>query len=375
MGRFTLGFLDAVTGETEIPDAGSETGTRILGRQNLMVGRMKANFLSESYIGGLMTHGEASGQSDNWLAGVDARLGTRNFLDSGKNFAVFLWGLKSETPELEGKDGAYGFDFSFPNDLISARGGWQEIGENFNPALGFVRRTGVRNTRGNFMFRPRPEMWGIRQLEFGVNVNRFYSLTERRTESSGLNFNVIEVEFNDGSSVEYALRRNFERLFRPFEIHDEVTIPTGDYTFHTHDIAYQSSPTRPVQWEVSYETGPFYSGTSKELNTEVSWRNRNITTSFELQQYWVDLMEGEFTTRLGLFRFDYSFSPLITLTNFVQYDTDSRNMGLQSRLRWIVRPGNEVFFVMNHSWQKNPLDRFDALTNDVRAKINYTFRF
>jgi len=49
-----------------------------------------------------------------------------------------------------------------------------------------------------------------------------------------------------------------------------------------------------------------------------------------MNQYWVDLPEGDFTTRLLLVRFDYSFTPLITLANFVQYDTQSDNIGLQS---------------------------------------------
>ena len=108
----------------------------------------------------------------------------------------------------------------------------------------------------------------------------------------------------------------------------------------------------------------------------MSWRNSHITTSAELSQYWVDLPKGDFTTQLLLVRFDYSFTPLITLANFVQYDTQSDSIGLQSRLRWILRPGNEIFLVLNHSWEENKLeDRFISTTTDARFKINYTFRF
>jgi hypothetical protein len=72
---------------------------------------------------------------------------------------------------------------------------------------------------------------------------------------------------------------------------------------------------------------------------------------------------------------NYSFSPLTTLSSFVQYDTESKNIGLQSRLRWIIKPGNEVFFVVNHGWQRDIFNRFESIVMDVRAKINYTFRF
>ena len=59
----------------------------------------------------------------------------------------------------------------------------------------------------------------------------------------------------------------------------------------------------------------------------------------------------------------------------MQYDTDTRNVGLQSRLYWIIQPGNQVYVVFNHEWQENALDRFEAVRGDARVKLNYTFRF
>ena len=59
----------------------------------------------------------------------------------------------------------------------------------------------------------------------------------------------------------------------------------------------------------------------------------------------------------------------------MQYDTDSANIGLQSRLRWILKPGNEFFIVLNHAWQQDTLDRFIAAQTQFRVKLNYTFRF
>jgi hypothetical protein len=74
-------------------------------------------------------------------------------------------------------------------------------------------------------------------------------------------------------------------------------------------------------------------------------------------------------------RLDYNVTPFITLANFVQYDTDSRNIGLQSRFRWILKPGNEFFVVLNHNWQENALDRFESAQTSFRIKFNYAFRF
>jgi hypothetical protein len=45
---------------------------------------------------------------------------------------------------------------SYPNDLISGEYKWMKIEENFNPALGFVPRPGVRISSGRIEAAPRP---------------------------------------------------------------------------------------------------------------------------------------------------------------------------------------------------------------------------
>jgi len=95
----------------------------------------------------------------------------------------------------------------------------------------------------------------------------------------------------------------------------------------------------------------------------------------QLERNWLSLDEGDFNTSLVLFRFDYAFTPFLSLANFVQYDSESENIGLQSRFRWILKPGNELFVVLNHAWQENELDRFESAQTRFRVKLNYTFRF
>ena len=62
-------------------------------------------------------------------------------------------------------------------------------------------------------------------------------------------------------------------------------------------------------------------------------------------------------------------------TDFAETEVDTRNLGLQSRLRWTVKPGNGLFLVINHAWQYNTFDRFEALQSNVRAKLSYMFWF
>ena len=365
VGRFDVGLLDVMTGAT---------GT--VARQNLFVGRAKTNFWSQSYFGALITNGEPTGERDNSLLGLDMKLATANFLKTNKNFAVSLYGAKTWTPEVEGKDTAYGFKVEYPNDLVSASLEWLNMGQNYNPALGYVQRDGgLRKTSVKSGLNPRPEAWGIRQLGFSFAFTRYQNLTFGEDETRNIEITPLELSFDSGSRFEYQISPTFERLIEPFDIRNDISIPAGDYSFNAQQLSYLSAFNRSWRYRVDYEFGSFYTGNSKQLRTEFVWDSSKMGASFDLRQYWVRLREGNFTTRLALMRINYSFSPLITLSNFVQYDTDSRNIGLQSRLRWIVRPGNEVYLVLNHAWQEDALDRFASIRTDVRAKLSYTFRF
>jgi hypothetical protein len=169
-----------------------------------------------------------------------------------------------------------------------------------------------------------------------------------------------------------------EQLFDDWVINRRtgVTLPQGVYKFGAHKFFFHTSESRPLSFDTDFGFGDFYSGTRREFEGELAWRkDRHLTTSILYSKNWIKLPEGDFNTSLAMFRLNYSFTPFLTLVNFVQYDTESRNVGLQSRVRWIMEPGKEFFFVLNHNWQENvTFDRYEEQTR-FRIKFNYTFRF
>ena len=70
-------------------------------------------------------------------------------------------------------------------------------------------------------------------------------------------------------------------------------------------------------------------------------------------------------------------TPFIALVNNVQFDTVSQALGWQSRFRWILTPGNDIFFVYTHNWidPVDPSRRYVTLDRRAAAKVVYTKRF
>jgi len=221
-------------------------------------------------------------------------------------------------------------------------------------------------------------MWNIRKMAFEVRYTDYYKLDKGSWESKELTVNPFRWEFNTGDFTGYDWRWNKEQLFEPWMINisNGIVLPAGAYEFNSHKIMFMSSQSRPFSVQTDIGIGSFYSGTQRRFQGEVSWRkNSHFSTSFSLEKNWIKLKEGDFDTSLIMYRLDYSFTPFITLANFVQYDSDSRNIGLQSRLRWIMTPGREFYIVFNNNWQENSLDRFESAETRFRVKLNYTFRF
>ena len=105
---------------------------------------------------------------------------------------------------------------------------------------------------------------------------------------------------------------------------------------------------------------------------------RWIGSIFTVAAEWndVSLAEGRFQTRLYRFIGETQFSPWVSVVNNVQFDTTSRVLGWQSRFRWIVRPGSDLYLVYTHNWLEDPLaDRFATLDRRAATKALYTHRF
>ena len=76
----------------------------------------------------------------------------------------------------------------------------------------------------------------------------------------------------------------------------------------------------------------------------------------ERRAYGADQNQGgDFIFRLWQLKAVYAFNPNLLLATFFQYDSESQDLGMNARLRWTFRPGNDLFVVWNRNWV-HPLD-------------------
>ena len=81
------------------------------------------------------------------------------------------------------------------------------------------------------------------------------------------------------------------------------------------------------------------------------------------------------TTNLIRLETGWHLSPWASFNGNIQYDDESEIVGLFARFRWIIRPGNDLFFVYTHNWLNEEELGFRTMSRGGTTKINYTYRF
>ena len=133
--------------------------------------------------------------------------------------------------QIRGRDYAGGFGLSYPNDRWDLFLNWKQIGDTFEPALGFVPRTGIRTTNARIAFQPRPKRWGIRQFFFEFEPEYITNLGNR-LENWRLFIAPFNVRTESGEHLEWNVIPEFEHLDAPFEISPGVILPPASYQWH-----------------------------------------------------------------------------------------------------------------------------------------------
>ena len=121
---------------------------------------------------------------------------------------------------------------------------------------------------------------------------------------------------------------------------------------------------------------PLVSGTAEQVTAGVTFKiPPKFTLSLNTNQTFAKLPEGHFTARIYTSTINYTQSPRLAVSNLVQFDNRSRNLGWQGRVRWTMRPGDDLFFVVNQGWIQEPGERvrFRPMDRKISAKVQYAF--
>ncbi len=347
---------------------------------SVFVSRVSTTVLDESALGFILTDGDPNSNLDNSLAGVDFRYLNTRFA-GGRVLEADAWYQQSDTEGLTGEDSSFGLGIGMPN-RTGLRGSLstKDIERNFKPALGYVNRSNIRDLNADIGYTHFINGDFLLSTYSGLDAQRITFLGGG-LQSQTLVARLLELETRTDDSFQARYYAYKEAVLEDFVIYEdqtrEVSVAAGDYSFDEYYVSVSTANFRTVSGSLSFRDGDFFNGTKQNVAMEMTWnQSRNFQLNLSYDWNDIDLPDGRFITRLLGVTTEIIFSSRLSWINLIQYDNVSEVLGINSRLQWVPRAGQEGFIILNHNLQDYDKDNsFNSAFSDLSLKFNYTFRF
>jgi hypothetical protein len=334
--------------------------------------RVKQNVFKESSIGVIGSFGDPQSRSGSFMGGVDFTYQTTRFRGD-KNLIIGTWGMRTMREDLSSAQYAFGFKADYPNDLWDLSLTYMRIDDDFDPSLSFVQRKGIHFARIGATYAPRPKLSWLRQMRNQLFLTLYTDL-KGDWQSYSIFTSPINLSLESGDRIEFKFNPKGERIDEAFEISEGVIIPSNRYHFIRYSFEGGLAAKRKVSGRLDLSVGAFYEGNLTEIEPRILWNPSSfINFEFTLQHNIGRLPFGDFDQTLLGTRVRFNITPDLQLNSFIQYDTDSKEVGLNARIHWIYHPQGDLFIVYNHNTLYNP-ERTEFLSNQFLIKARYNFR-
>jgi hypothetical protein len=340
------------------------------------VARVAKELPSRSKIGALFTDRRSNLDGDeNQTYAVDGQLGI------GDQVTINSYLAKTETPGRTESEVAWDVTGAVATRSFRANATAQQIGEDFNPEIGFVPRRGHRYYQLFGMYYIRPSKF-FRELRPHVSYFTYRNRSTVAEQGFEISSRVhIDNHWQWDSGMELHTGANWTRegLYEPFEIPgvedpngNPVIVPSGLYDGWDAQIVYFTDQSRTVSFNSRFNWGAFLSGDKRTSSADVTFRYGDRSSATVAATYNdVELPEGDFTTLLTSLKLGYFFTPRIYVQGLVQYSDQVDRWSTNLRFGWLNTAGTGLFIVYND------VQGFDTLQGPQARSliIKYTRQF
>jgi Domain of unknown function (DUF5916) len=369
--NWRIGLLDMQTGKVDsvgLPEQNFSVialQRKIFARSN--IGFIFINKQSLHYQPGKdTTHPVYSAYNRNM--GVEFNLASSNNAWTGKALL-----LKSFSPGKRGDDYVHSGNLQYTDRHWLAGAEYEYTGSNYNAEVGYVPRQGYikLNPQVSYLFFPHggPVLSHGPQIISTYYYNGSFHRTDNETVLTWL------TTFRNKSTLSGVAMNDYVELLAPFDPTNTGLTPLAKGTRHrwnTAGVDYVSKPQALFTFDFSVRYGGYYSNGAKwTLVNDVGYRvqpylNISIATTYNSLQ----LPQPYGTVAFWLVgpRIDVTMTNTLFFTTYIQYNQQTRNMNLNTRLQWRYKPASDLFLVYTDNYQTTP---FSVRSRAFVLKFNY----
>jgi Domain of unknown function (DUF5916) len=333
-GQFNVGLLNMQTDDFEDRIAGD----------NFTVARLSRDLPNRSSLGLLFVNRQGVGdlapdRDYNRTFAVDGKLGI------GQDTVVSGFVSGTQTPGSANDDYAYNLRSRTSVPRFDLELGYQEVGEQFNPEVGFLSRRGYRKPDARLLTRWRPEDFlSLQEIRPHTSYRAFIGF-DGLLESSFWHVD-SHWQFTNSAEVHTGVNFTAEGVRTPFEIYPGIFVPPGSYEHAEAQLVLMTNQGAPVSLNVQSFIGGFFGGDRVTISPTLRMRTGDtFTTEIAYQRNDVNLPWGDFTTNLLRTRVSYSFDTRRFVQALVQYNDRADLWSVNLRFGWLQAANTGLFVV------------------------------
>jgi hypothetical protein len=355
-GKFNVGLLNMQTSDYN----------DVVPTTNFSVARVSRDLPNRSSLGAIFTNRNAMGdlsQDDQWgrTYGIDGKLGI------GLTTMISGFMARTETPGVEESDHAYNIRSQTNRPQWDFGIGYQEVGDGFNPEVGFISRSGYRKPDAMLMTRFRPDDFlNLQEIRPHTTFRGFWGLDG--FQETGYWHIDSHWQFKDSTEIHTGMNVTREGVRTPFEIYPGIFVPPGTYDNTEAQLVAMSNQGAPLSVSLRATIGGFFDGNRVALNPTVRFRAGDaLTTEVNYQRNDITLTDGHFITNLVRTRVSYSFSPRVFTQALIQYNDRADLWSMNFRFGWLQAANTGLFVVYTDT--RGLYDLFDRPERTDRSFI------
>ena len=328
----------------------SEAVAGIAPGNKFTVARLNQELPSRSAIGFIFvnrdgdgSHLVAPGMDENQTYAIDGRWGI------GEDLILSAWAAQTSTPGRNGSDEAFAAKAAYDSAEWSYRLEYGQVGEDFNPEVGFLSRSDFRRVNAFLMRRIRPDnLWGLLEIRPHASYTGYWDFDG--FEESGRLHNDIHWEYRNGYELHTGVNLSREGVKEAFDIVDGVTIQPGTYEHAEASIVFHTNLAAPLAFELHTVIGGRFGGDRVSLEPTLHYRigeTFSSELSYNYNDFDLPVPGGQFKANLARLRLSYSFTPKILLQALIQYNELDDILGTNLRFSWLQSANAGFYLVYN----------------------------
>ncbi len=317
----------------------------------------------------------------NRVAGVDYNY---NFRDNRWTGNVFFHKQFTENTTPQGF--AHGYNLSHNTRSLNLNWFHQVIGRDYNPADGYVPRSGYKriSPSGSFFIYPQSQLINNHGPTFDMAFiwDDVFGFTDRELNYgwAAVLQNQAVVLFNYSNTYTF-LFNDFDPTNSPREDNPEKLPAQTGYTYGNFNLDFISDPRDLFNFQFTAVAGNYFNGQRYGLSGLFNYRYQPYGVfSLDLNYNRIVLPAPYTSADIYLVgpRVDLTLTRTVFFTSFFQYNSQFKNVNINSRLQWRFKPVSDLFIVYTDNYyysfdEPRLYSNFFSKNRALVVKLTYWF--